>query len=122
MYQNEWLPYALSIGIDEERFWTMNPRKMKPYTEAYRILKKEQNFMMYIQGRYFADALLCTVGNMFKDKHSKAFDYPKEPYSLFEAKVELTEEEKQRQRENLILSLKIMQTNFNINHNKGGNK
>lgn len=116
----EWLPYALSIGIDEKRFWELNPRLMQPYIKAYRIRKKEENSMLYVQGRYFLDALLASVGNMFKGKQTKAFEFPKEPYPLFEEVVELTEEEKKRQRENLLLSLKIMMGNFNRTHkNKG---
>ena len=122
MIVTEWLPYALSIGIDETIFWGLNPRKLKPYIKAYRIRKREENMMSYVQGRYFVDALLSTVGNMFKGKHAKAFEYPKEPYPLFEEKVELTEEEIKRQRNNLILSLKIMQSNFNNSHKKRGSE
>lgn len=83
---------------------------------------QEQNTMMYVQGRYFADALICTVGNMFRGKNTKPLEYPKEPYKLFNETIELTEEEKQKQRENLLLSLKVMQGNFNRTHkNKKGN-
>ena len=121
MIVSEWLPYALSIGIDEDRFWKLNPRLIKPYTKAYRIRKQEENVMLYVQGRYFADAIISTVGNMFKGKNTKAFEYPKKPYELFTEQVELTEEEIKRQRENLLLSLKIMMGNFNRTHNKGGN-
>lgn len=118
MFTCEWLPYALSIGIDEKTFWTLNPRRIKPYQEAYRMRKQEENSMAYIQARYFLDALMATVGNMFKGKGQKAYEFPDKPYELFEKKIELSEEEKKRQRENLILSLKVMQFNFNSKHKK----
>lgn len=120
MIVTEWLPYALSIGIDEDRFWHLNPRLIKPYIKAYRIRKQEENSMLYVQGRYFLDALLCSVGNMFKGKTAKAFEYPKKPYELFAEETILSEEEIKRRRENLVLSLKIMMGNFNRTHKKGG--
>lgn len=116
----EWLPYALSIGVEESRFWTLNPRLLQPYIKAYRIKKREENSMLYVQGRYFLDALLCSVGNMFKSKTSKPFEYPKEPYSLFEEKIQLSEDEIKKQREQFVMSLKVMQSNFNRNHKKKG--
>lgn len=38
--------------------------------------------LFHLQGHYFADALLATVGNMFKGKGQKSFEYPKEPLPL----------------------------------------
>ena len=38
--------------------------------------------LYHLEGMYFAEALLSTVGNMFRGKGQKAFEYPKEPYTL----------------------------------------
>jgi len=86
------------IGMSEEEFWHSNPRKMKPHVEAFNMAKKqkaeEQNSYNYMLGRYFVDALLCTVGNMLGGKGSKKFEYPEEPYQLFkEEPKEITKEE-----------------------------
>lgn len=121
MFTIEWLPYALLIGIDETQFWSMNPRRLKPYTKAYNMQKQSENTMAYIQGMYFVEALRCTIGNMFSKKSSKPLEYPKEPYRLFEGERDLTEHDIEKQRENLVARLKIMQSNFNNNHKKRDN-
>ena len=38
--------------------------------------------LYHLEGMYFMDALVATVGNMFRGKGQKAFEYPKEPYTL----------------------------------------
>lgn len=64
---------------------------------------------------YFAEALRATVGNMFKKKSAKPYDYPKKPYE-FNENVELTEDELQRQRELFVARLEVMKTNFELSH------
>lgn len=86
------------MGVSWSEFWSMNPRILKSISEGYseklRIETERNNNMAYLQGKYFVDGILCTVGNMFSK--GKPFEYPKEPYQLF-GKRELTEEEKQRE-------------------------
>lgn len=55
---------------------------VKAYNEAKKNEIKQANMLMHLEGMYFVDALLATVGNMFRGKGQKAFEYPKEPYSL----------------------------------------
>lgn len=68
-----------------------------------------------MQGLYFTESIRATVGNMFKKKSSKPYEYPKKPYE-FNKNVELTEEELQRQRELFVASLEVMKTNFELSH------
>lgn len=102
----------------------MTPHDVLLILEGYQAKRKldteYQNTMMYIQGRYFVDALLCTVGNMFTKKGSKQMEYPKEPYNL-EPNRELTQEEKDAKADEIIKNLMRMQENFEKAHNKGGN-
>ena len=67
--------------------------------------------MAYLQGRYFVDALLSTVGNMFSKKGSKVLEYPREPYNL-DAERELTQEEKDAKAKEIIDNLMRMQESF----------
>ena len=73
---------------------------------------EEQNQMMYFQGIYFRDALLCTVGNMFNN--GKPLKYPDKPYEFFEEQKELTEEEKKKRTEMLFKSLEVSKVNDNL--------
>lgn len=73
---------------------------------------EEQNQMMYYQGIYFRDALLCTVGNMFNE--GEPLKYPKKPYGFFEEQKELTEEEKKKQTELFFKSLEVSKVNDDL--------
>lgn len=102
----------------------MTPHDVMLCLEGYKEQQSRemdtQNTLMYIQGRYFVDALLSTVGNMFSKKGAKPFEYPKEPYDLHPDR-ELTEYEKRKEVEKLFTNLEIMKSNFENAHNKGGN-
>ena len=80
------MPKVIPLGTSYDEFWSLNPRKVEVMVVAYNEEKKNElrqaNMMMHLQGIYFVDALLATVGNMFKGKGQKAFKYPKEPYTL----------------------------------------
>lgn len=112
MLYAEWLPNCLVIGISYDEFQYMNPRKIKLYADAYKTKQnnalEESNYVAYIQGMYFAEAVASCLG-----KHQ----YPKQPYDLGIDKAnniphELTEEEKKAQAEALFMRLRIMQGNF----------
>lgn len=95
----------------------MTPKILSLIIEGRKQRIKEKieydNYISYIQGVYFADALKATVGNMFKKNNSKPYEYPKKPYDLNEKK-ELTEEELQKQRELFVAKLQVMKANFEL--------
>lgn len=123
MIEQTWLIDALSIGINYNEFWSMTPRVVLIILESYNRTQQRQmeydNLIAYVQGRYFCDALLATVGNMFSKKGSKQFDYPDKPYS-FEPEKELTQEEKDIQAKAIIDNLMRMQANFERTKKGGG--
>ena len=55
---------------------------VKAYNEAKKNEIRQANMLFHLEGMYFADALCVTVGNMFRNKGQKSFEYPKEPYTL----------------------------------------
>lgn len=124
MIEKTWLVNALSIGISYHDFWSMTPKIVLIILEGYNQAEKRKfdydNLLAYIQGRYFVDALLCTVGNMFSKKGAKQLEYPKEPYNL-EGERELTQEEKDAKAKAIIDNLMRMKENFERTK-KGGAK
>lgn len=100
----------------------MTPHDVLLVLEGYKAKSnrdfEQRNVEMYIQGRYFADALLCTVGNMFSKKGAKPLEYPKEPYE-FQPKV-LTQEQKDAQVAQIFANLERMKSNFEKAHKQGG--
>ena len=109
------MPKALPLGISFDEFWTLNPHKIdiliKAFNEKTKTDLKQQNMLMHLQGQYMVDALLSTVGNMFRSKGQKAFEYPKEPYPLdfdFEKDLDMKDAKQQeiaRKRRNFVTQL-----------------
>lgn len=99
----------------------MNPHIILLMAEGYSEREKaeiqKQNYLAHLQGQYFCEALLATVGNMLSKKAAKKYQYPKEPYNLKEQR-EFTEEELQTQRELFVAKLEAMKTNFELNNSK----
>lgn len=118
MFENEWFPKANALGIGWKEFWNMNPHIINLMIKGHNEKQEEElaksNFVAYLQGRYFAEAILCTVGNMLSGKSAKKHKYPEKPYGLNE-KEELTEEKIQKQRELFMTKLMLMKTNYDLN-------
>ena len=116
------MPYALSIGVDLGSFWDLTPHTLGIIAEGYNIALKRQmereNSIAHLQGAYFIEALLSTVGNMFSSKTSKKHEYPKEPYDLG-----LDDRKKEREQESQLqlfaASLTNAMNNFNLSKEKG---
>ena len=93
------MPKVIPIGTTYDDFWRLNPHKInimiKAHNEAKKTELRQANMLYHLEGMYFADALLATVGNMFRSKGQKAFEYPKEPYTLdleYEEGLDITDD------------------------------
>ena len=117
MFENEWFPKANSMGVSWQEFWGMNPRiiklLVKGHEEKIKERMKEQDYLAWILGQYFASALDATVCNAFlwRKKGEKAHQYVDKPVlQNIEQKKEkidntpLTEEEKKKQQEIIWMS------------------
>ena len=103
-------------GISYTEFGKLNMKQIQIIAKAYSD-KVEDDFRMadviaFVQGRYMVEALLCTVGNMLGGKNAK-FTYPEKAYTMAKDEQNLTEEEIQKQREQFIAMLQVMEKNFN---------
>lgn len=116
MFEKEWLPYALSIGIQYSDFWHMNPRRIKAFAKAYENKKLMIDEALWMNGIY----IISAINTAFADKKHKA-EYIKKPLLQgIETHQEeaLTEEQiKERENHKLAMSLKIMQVNWELNKN-----
>ena len=115
--ENEWLPFALSIGVQYDAFWRLTPRSLgfiaEGYNKAYIRQIEHENAIAHLQGIYIRDALLSTVGNMFSKKTAEKFEYPKKPFDLdLDGKKE--ERERESQLELFKASLDNAMHNFNL--------
>ncbi|HIW82643.1 MAG TPA: synembryn [Candidatus Acetatifactor stercoripullorum] len=97
------------------------PVELKPYEKAHQNRLQEQNMMLFLQGRYAADAIMATIGNSpwFKSKSAPIHKYPKEPYPLFEnAPENMTEEEKQREVDKFFAQESARRANWKLLHGR----
>ena len=110
------------MGVDLRSFWALNPHSLQLIADGYNIAYKRQieanNAIAYLQGQYFVEALLCTVGNMFSDKRNNKHKYPEKPYDL-----NLDGNKEERNKEDQIKlfasNLDMMMTNFNLSKEQG---
>lgn len=67
------------MGVDYNVFWTLNPRKLKPFEKAYEMkLESRQNSMnleAWLKGLYTQHAVASIM--------SKRAKYPQKPFDLF---------------------------------------
>ena len=121
MYESELLPDSIAIGIDDEKFWTLTPRRLKIYFDGHHKKLLMDDVKSYHIGVYAYEAVSTALGNAFRKKTQKAYTYREKPILLEleekeKANLPLTEDEKKRQTELLFAKLGMMQANFVRTH------
>lgn len=86
----------MSLGMTYDEFWNQNVDVVRAYRRADELKRRRENEILWLQGVYVRDALICTVGNMFAGKSGKQYEYPKEPYAITEADIREREERDSR--------------------------
>lgn len=121
-FEKELLPTCIAMGISYEYFWELNPRKLKPILEGYRLKKKTIDEQQWMLGGYVFEAVSLAMGNAFRKKGQKPRGYFSELKQPFLKDIELkdennmTEEEKRIKTERLFTNLEIMAANYNMKH------
>lgn len=114
MFEKEWLPYALSIGVPYSDFGHMNPRRIKAFAKSHKNKRLMLDEQMWIGGIY----TLSAINTAFADKKSKA-KYIEKPLlqgiESPEDKAMTEEQRKELENQKLAMSLKIMQANWELN-------
>ena len=47
MFENEWLPDAIAMGVTYAEFWKMNPRILKAIAKGYKNKMVDMYYMMW---------------------------------------------------------------------------
>lgn len=108
---------CLALGISEELFWTLNPKRLHPYLEAEKLMQEKRDTEMWRMGMYVYDAVHAAVDNVLNGRKSQAkyMDKPLlEQYKEAKQEVELTEEDEMKQVEAFFLSLETLSTNAKL--------
>lgn len=80
----EQLPYYMAIGMTPEDYWDGDCDLPIYYRKAHALRNQQRNQELWIQGRYFYDALkaLAPILVAFPKKNAKPDKYLEEPYPL----------------------------------------
>ncbi len=110
----------LSIGVSEEKFWDSTPYDLEPYLESYKLKQRQWDVQAWQYNMYTMCAVQTAVATVLVGKKSKA-KYLDKPFlqdiqEEQEKGENLSEAEKKRQREKLLMTLQLMQANFELNH------
>ena len=112
------LPQYLALGVSEERILDGTPNDLKPFSDAYNLKMEMEDEQAWMQGQYTLAAVMHGLSRLSK-KGGKV-NYPDKPMLGEQAEKQkeehMTENDKKKQRENLLMSLQIMQINFRNNH------
>lgn len=68
---------ALSMGIDENRFWELTPKTIQPYFKAYKKIRERQQQDIWLIGFRVREALISS----FKFGKENPPPYPKMPFT-----------------------------------------
>ena len=95
-------PYYMSIGMSYDDFWSGDVEMVKAYRKANELRDRRHNQDMWLQGRYFYDAL-CAASPLFRFTMKKGMikpePYTSEPYPITEAELREREEREARAKE-----------------------
>lgn len=83
------------------------PYLASDYREAFKIRRKLENEMAWIQGMYFYDAVAVCLQNVLRKRGAKHTNYLERPIDIFPLTAK---EKKQREREEMIKTQKELQS------------
>lgn len=94
-YFEQLCPYYISLGMTYDDFWNGDCAMAKAYRKAHDMKLEEMNFSLWLQGKYFYDALCC-VAPIFRafSKAKKPVNYHEYPFIL---KTDFSEMRKKQQ-------------------------
>lgn len=72
------MPYYLSIGVTEEKFYRSTPRELKPYVRAFEISQQTQDRAAWESGYYTMDAVFVAVAKCLNGRKARV-EYMKKP-------------------------------------------
>lgn len=101
---------------------------IKAYDEELERNTKELEFKAWLYGKYTCEAIVSTVGNMFRGKSGKVHEYPGNPFNKplsQKTEEEITEDDKLEYANKLMTYFAVQQANFELSkqeqqHDKEG--
>ena len=97
----------MSIGMPYDDFWNGDVEMVKAYRKASELRDRRNNQDMWLQGRYFYDAL-CAASPLYRFTMKKGMikpePYTKEPYPTTAAELREREEREAKAKEERLIA------------------
>lgn len=119
-YFEQLCPYYINAGMTYDEFWNQDSTMVKAYRKAHDMKMEEQNFQLWLQGRYIYDALCC-VAPIFRafSKAKKPIDYHSQPFELKTEYSEVRRKQKEAKSDNQAKQMmEAFATQFNMKFKK----
>lgn len=92
----------MAMGMSAEEYWHGESWLARYYYQADRIRQERENTQAWLNGAYVHQALVASLGNMFKKPGGQMFEYPSEPIRLFHDFETEQETEERKEKEALL--------------------
>lgn len=105
----------MAMGCDEQRFWKLNPTRVKNiYVKAYQLKSEHNDRIAWLNGVYVYQAIAsCLSGKKGKNTYPER-PLSEQPKKRIEVTDLMTEAEKEEKRQMLFDQLGFMQANFEL--------
>lgn len=115
------MPFFLSLGVSKKEFFESTPKELEVYIDAEKMAQRRRDSENWQMGMYNMSAFSVALGRALSGRKSKAkyMDKPLSEQIAEKAKEEdenLTEEQKEVERDKLLTALMTWQANFELNH------
>lgn len=94
--------------MTESEYWDGDNYLPKAFHEAFIMREKRNNRDMWLQGKYFLDAMATIMNNAFGAKGAKKDQYPEKPYRIYKPTEEELAEEQREANEKMQAALQSM--------------
>lgn len=96
----EQFPYYLSIGMTPNEYWSGDCTLVRYYRKAHLLKIQEKNQELWLQGKYFYDAIcgVAPVLHAFAKNGTQPIPYTEEPYPVTMAEVQARKEREERRK------------------------
>lgn len=114
MFIETYLPQCLAIGISEEKFWTLNIKKLHPYQKAEELKRDKLNADFHLMGCYVFEAVATVVDNALRKEGTSPKRYLEKPFELATYDEKKIAERNKRKAEEIEARFRA----FAMDHNK----
>ena len=123
-YFEKLCPFYINAGMTYDPYWYGDATIVKAYRKAYHMQMENKNFYLWLQGRYFYDALCCVAPILRAfSKAKKPIAYHEQPYELNTEYSEVRRKQREKESDNKARQMmEAFATQFNqkFKSKKGG--